>query len=263
VAVLSSGSWRSVLAAAFFATLLALVSCSAGERPTVTTDRLEPTAAPRPTDEPVEPEFAGPERLQVEVIEQFPHDPSAFTQGLELRNGVFLESTGLYGLTQVGDELIQLTWQENTAFYWDAETFTLNREVPYEGDGWGICYDGSQLVMTDGNPELIFRDPASFAEISRVQVILNGQPLFNLNEVECVNGEVWANLWQTDQIVRIDPATGTVTGVVDAFGLAPADANVAGGAVLNGIAWDDSTQSFYITGKLWSTMYRVNFVPAG
>jgi glutaminyl-peptide cyclotransferase len=111
--------------------------------------------------------------------------------------------------------------------------------------------------MTDGTPVLIFRDPVSFEETGRVPVTLNGQDVFNLNEAECVDGVVWANIWQSNVIVRIDPATGVVTGVVDAFALdRPGDAGA-----FNGIAWDASTQSFYVTGKLWPTMYRVSFVP--
>lgn len=232
------------------------------------------------------------EQLLVEVIESFPHDATAFTQGLELHDGTFIESTGLYGesslrrvvpatgevqqqipisdeffaegLTRVGEQLIQLTWQENTAFYWDADTFEPIKQLPYAGEGWGLCYDGTRLIMTDGTPVLIFRDPESFAEIDRVGVTVDGQPVHNLNEIECVDGQVWANIWMTDVIVRIEPATGNVTGVVDASALAGPDdgAAEASGAVLNGIAWDAATQSFYVTGKLWPTMYRVNFVPA-
>lgn len=225
----------------------------------------------------------------MEVLEEFPHDTSAFTQGLELRNGLFIESTGLYGestlrrvqpstgevlqsveledqffaegLTQVGDELVQITWRENTAFFWDAETFTRTREVSYRGEGWGICYDGDQLIMTDGTPVLIFRDATTFEETGRITVTYDGQELSMLNEVECVDGEVWANIWQSRQIVSIDPTTGNVTAAVDASALESGTG--AAGAVLNGIAWDESTQSFFITGKLWPTMYRVNFVQAG
>ena len=118
--------------------------------------------------------------------------------------------------------------------------------------------------MTDGTPNLIFRDPATFEEISRIPVTLNGEDVFNLNETECVNGEVWANIWLTSQIVRIDPATGAVTATVDAEALVQdSGANAAAGAVLNGIAWDSLNGSFLVTGKLWPTLYRVNFVAAG
>ena len=308
---------RDLLVAVLTVVVLA-AGCSGGARPTLTGDRLVETpdsAAdqdPAPTAVPAAPSTAAPdssiddapsetaslapgevEQLVVQVLETFPHDPAAFTQGLELHNGLFVESTGSRGpngievqstlrrvdpttgnvnqsialdqtyfgegLTRIGDELVQLTWQQNTAFYWNAETFELNREVGYDGEGWGLCYDGSRLIMTDGTPVLIFRDPVSFADVGRVPVTLNGQDVFNLNEVECVDGVVWANIWKTELIVRIDPATGAITGVVDA-----SEITVSGNdqdAVLNGIAWDATTQSFYVTGKLWPTMYRVNFVP--
>ena len=305
-----AASPRPRLVSATIIVLLALVAtaCGGGVRPTLTSDRLEeitpvatataiaaaPTAVVAPTTEPDTNSEAAAgsitevEQLVVEVLESFPHDTTAFTQGLELDNGVFIESTGLNGesdlrrvipetgevtqivatpnnffaegVTRVGDQLIQLTWQENTAFYWDAATFELQKEVSYPGEGWGLCFDGSRLVMTDGTPVLIFRDPTTFDEISRIDVTLDGQQVFNLNEIECVGDVVWANIWQTDLIVRIDPARGVVTAVVDASSLD--SPNEPSGAVLNGIAWDESTQSFYVTGKLWPTMYRVNFVPA-
>lgn len=296
---------------------LAATGCGEGARPTVTADQVPPATAivtadqlpnataPVPTDgadagtgstpppavavgDTAADAPAAVEQLVVEVLESFPHDPTAFTQGLELHQGSLIESTGLYGeselrrvdpstgevrqsvpvpdeffaegVTRVGDRLVQLTWQENTAFYWDLETFERVQDVGYSGEGWGLCYDGDRLVMTDGTPVLIFRDPATFDEIGRTPVTIEGQPVFNLNEVECVDGDVWANIWQTDLIVRIDPASGQVTGVVDAASLdSPSEPD---GAVLNGIAWDETTRSFYVTGKLWPTMYRVRFVPA-
>jgi glutaminyl-peptide cyclotransferase len=298
----------------FFAT-----ACNGGVRPTITNDRLDAatesnveesaaandqsaagdagTSTDQATaadssqtnvDDALATETEGVEALTVEILETLPHDPEAFTQGLEIHNGQFIESTGVYGqsdlrrvepatgevlrlvpiaeeffaegLTRVDDQYIQLTWQENTAFYWDSLSLSIQKEVSYEGEGWGLCYDGEQLIMTDGKPELIFRDPESFDETGRVSVTLNGQDVFNLNEVECVDGVVWANIWQSDAIVRIDPATGNVTATVDASSLPgpePADPN----AVLNGIAWDETTQSFYVTGKLWPNIFRVNFVP--
>jgi glutamine cyclotransferase len=311
---------RHPLASALVALAILTTSCSAGSRPTVTGDQLpnpsvttvvgavEPVpaalnaATPAPdgyglgdTSEAAALVPEQVERLVLEVLQTFPHDPTAFTQGLELHDGVFLESTGSRGiggievpstlrrvdpvtgeveqlitldqqyfgegLTKVGNQLIQLTWQQNTAFYWDAKTFELNKEVNYNGEGWGLCYDGSRLVMTNGTvPGLTFRDPVSFEATGQVTVTFNGQEVFNLNEIECVNGFVWANIWQTDLIVRIDPSTGVVNGFVDAVELGGSIGK--GNAVLNGIAWDESTQSFYLTGKLWPTMFRVNFVPA-
>lgn len=313
---------RRPLVAAVAAVAILTAACSGGARPTLTADRLveavettdaarfDPEAAaamlkaatPAPAsddaaDDASEPRQIAPgeiEHLLVQVLETFPHDPTAFTQGLELHNGFFLESTGSQGpgglqvpstlrrvnpttgdveqlitldqqyfgegLTKVGDELIQLTWRENTAFYWDAESFELNKQVGYDGEGWGLCYDGSRLIMTDGTPVMTFRDPVTFEETARVSVTFNDREVFNLNEIECVNGFVWANIWQTDLIVRIDPSTGAINGLVDAVELG--GSIDVGDAVLNGIAWDSSTQSFYVTGKLWPTMFRVDFVPA-
>ena len=302
-----SAPWPLWLAG-LVAAVLALGACS-GDRPVLTTDRIPDTTAvpptvarPTPTTDPAtqattpapasattEGETAGAtaEQLVVAVLESYPHDPAAFTQGLELHDGTFIESTGLRfesslrrvipvtgevtqivdtpsdyfaeGVTRVGDELIQLTWTEGTAFYWDAATFELNKQVTYSGEGWGLCYDGSRLVMSDGSADLIVRDPVSFEETGRVPVTYEGRPVTNLNELECVDDVVWANVWQTDLIVRIDPITGIVTGIVDGAALE----RPPGADVLNGIAWDETTQSFWITGKLWPNMYRVSFVPVG
>ena len=228
------------------------------------------------------------EALAIEIIETLPHDPDAFTQGLLVDEGLLIESTGLRfesdlrrvrpdtgevvqivaapddlfaeGLTRVGDELIQLTWQDERALYWDATTFELNREVTYTGEGWGLCYDGAQLVMSDGSPTLVFRDPATFAQLSDIRVTLDGLDLHNLNELECVDGKVWANVYKTDLIVRIDPTTGVVEAVVDARSLEQPRTDEID--VLNGIAYDSTNDVFYVTGKLWPTMYKVRFVPA-
>ena len=226
--------------------------------------------------------------LAVEIIETLPHDPAAFTQGLMVDEGFLLESTGLpfesdlrrvrpdtgevvqivaapgdlfaEGLAKVGNELIQLTWQDEQALYWDATTFELNREVAYAGEGWGLCYDGARLVMSDGSPNLVFREPSSFDEIGSVRVTLEGADLHNLNELECVDGKVWANVWRTDLIVRIDPTTGVVEAVVNAATLEQPRTDEID--VLNGIAYDPTNDVFYVTGKLWPTMYKVRFVAA-
>lgn len=227
--------------------------------------------------------------FSLEVVASYPHDVDAFTQGLELDDdGSLLESTGLFGesdlrkvdletgdveqvvatpldyfaegITKVGDEIVQITWQNNTAFYWDAATYELNRQVNYEGEGWGICFDGRRLIMTDGSSELIFRDPVTFDEVGRMPVTSQGVMVDALNEIECVQGTVWANRWTSDQIVGIDPTTGRVVATVDASSIRydSDDAN----EVLNGIAWDEATDTFLLTGKRWPTIYRVTFVPA-
>jgi glutamine cyclotransferase len=240
-------------------------------------------AAPGPTTAP--PTVP---TLRPEVLAELPHDPSAFTQGFEIDGGVLYEGTGLdgrsqlrelnpdtgavlrsvplpgelfgEGITVVGDRIWQLTWQDGVALEWDRATLTLRREVPIQGEGWGLCDDGGRLVRSDGTNRLRFHDPVTFAEQGSVAVTLDGAPVDRLNELECVDGQVWANVWQTDRIVRIDPATGRVAAVVDAAGLLD-PAQRADTDVLNGIAavpGDDGT--FLITGKLWPVTFRVRFV---
>jgi glutaminyl-peptide cyclotransferase len=229
--------------------------------------------------------------LRVEVLATYPHDPDAFTQGLELRDGLLYESTGGYGrsdlrvtevetgqvrqrvrlpddtfgegLTLVGDTIWQLTWREGFAFRRDRATLAEQARVRYDGQGWGLCYDepAGRLVMSDGSDRLTFRDPHSFAVLGTVEVRLHGQPLRMINELECVDGKVWANAWLTDHIVRIDPDTGMVEAVADAAGLLPAGQQ-ADADVLNGIAAVPGTGTFLVTGKLWPTLFHIRFVPA-
>lgn len=235
------------------------------------------------------PELAGD--LTVEVLETYPHDPAAFTQGLELHDGVLYEGTGLHGesqmrivetetgevisqvsladtvfgegITIVDDHIWQLTWQEGFAIRREVDSLTELEHVPYEGEGWGVCHDqgGDRLVMSDGTPRLTFRDPETFETTGTVDVTRDGTPLQRINELECVDGQVWANVWQTDEIVRIDPATGEVEAVVDASGLLTEE-EAAGADVLNGIAAVPDSDTFLITGKLWPTMFLVRFVPS-
>ena len=225
--------------------------------------------------------------LEWEVVSRRPHDTAAFTQGLQLDGGGRLfESTGRYGestlrevdpasgetlrirripddqfgegLALVGDELIQLTWREGLARRFEADTFELVRRHRYDGQGWGLCYDGSRLVMSDGSDELEFRDPITFEVLGSVDVTFAGESLRRLNELECVAGEVWANVWYSDQVVRIDPADGRVTGVLDLAGIIdpdPGDADHS--AVLNGIAHDAEAGTFLVTGKRWPELIEI------
>ncbi len=242
--------------------------------------QVSPPAAASPAE--------APQRLVVKVISVRPHDPGAYTQGLLLHKGSLFESTGLHGssslrevdprtgevkrrvslareifaegLALVEDRLIQLTWQEQKAFLYRLADFSRTGELRYDGEGWGLCWDGRRLVMTDGSDRLTFRDPQTFAVLGEVGVTLNGQPVNQLNELECVEGAVYANVWQTDDIMRIDPASGRITAVIDASGLlTPAERQRA--EVLNGIAWDPAAKTFLITGKLWPKMFEVTFVP--
>lgn len=227
--------------------------------------------------------------LRTEVINTLPHDRSSFTQGLELADGTLYEGTGLRGssllratdpaggsvlaeeplparffgegITVTGDRIWQLTWQEGVAFERDRRTLRELRRVRYDGEGWGLCHDGSRLVMSDGGDRLTFRDPSSFEPVGSVRVTLDGNPVRELNELDCSHGAVWANIWQSDRIVRIDPASGRVTAVVDASGLLPPE-QAARAGVLNGIASVPGTDEFLLTGKNWPTTFRVRFVPA-
>jgi glutamine cyclotransferase len=234
------------------------------------------------------PTPGAPVALDVHVLKTYPHDPEAFTQGLLLHNGTLYESTGRYGVSDlraverdtgrvlrstplstmyfgeglalVGERLIQLTWVEHVAFEYDLSTFRAVGKLTYKTDGWGLCYDGTRIVMSDGSDTLYFRDPVTFAVTSRIGVTLNGRPRTALNELECVGDAVFANIWQTDTIVKVDPHTGVVTATINASGLlTPAERSHAD--VLNGIAYDASRGTFLITGKLWPKLFEAEFVP--
>ncbi|WP_277954566.1 glutaminyl-peptide cyclotransferase [Saccharopolyspora soli] len=227
--------------------------------------------------------------LRTEVIHVLPHDRSSFTQGLEIAAGTLYEGTGQYGssllratdlatsevrretrlpaelfgegITVTGDRIWQLTWQEGVAIERDRATLAELRRVEYPGEGWGVCFDGSRLIMSDGSARLTFRDPVTFAPVGGVDVRRDGAAADQLNELECVGGQVWANVWGSDEILRIDPASGQVTGVADAAGLLNPQQR-ADADVLNGIAAVPGTDEFLITGKYWPSMFRVRFVPA-
>ena len=228
-----------------------------------------------------------------EVVSRRPHDPDAFTQGLQLdRSGRLFESTGLYGastlrqvdpldgrvlrqldlpddwfgegLALVGEDLVQLTWKVGTATRRDADTFELLDAYSYAGEGWGLCFDGERLVMSDGSDVLTFRDADTFEVLDTVAVTLEGQPLSRLNELECVDDAVWANVWYRDLVVRIDPADGRVSGVLDLAGiLEPHPQESVAGAVLNGIAWDSSAETFLVTGKRWPELIEIRLLESG
>jgi glutaminyl-peptide cyclotransferase len=240
-----------------------------------------------PSGHVVDRGLEAPQRLQVQVLEVRPHDRSAFTQGFELAEGVLYESTGQIGrsailatdpetgavrqridlpeplfgegITVVGQRIWQLTWRDGVAIERDTATLAELRRVSYPGQGWGLCYDGARLVMSDGTDRLVFRDPSSFAPVGEVRVRLADGGVGQLNELECAGGSVWANVWQTDRILRIDPTSGLVTAVVDAGGLL---ARRTDADVLNGIAALPGGAEFLITGKLWPHTFRVKFVPA-
>jgi glutamine cyclotransferase len=166
------------------------------------------------------------------------------------------------GLAVAGDTLIQLTWQHGRALVYDKRTFARQREFSYRGEGWGLCHNGSELVMSDGSDTLTFRKPSDFSVARTLRVTMDGQSLPQLNELECVDRSIYANVWMRDMIVRIDAATGRVTERIGAANLlSPMEKQ--GTDVLNGIAYDAKDQTFLITGKWWPKVFRVRFVAEG
>lgn len=220
----------------------------------------------------------------VEVVRAWPHDRTAFTQGLVWHDGGFIESTGRHpstvrsvrledgavlrrreldgaffgeGLTELDGQVFSLTWRGGTGFIWSTDDLRLRGEFSYAGEGWGLTDDGTRLILSDGSAALRFLDPATLTETGRVPVTLNGHPVDQINELEWIDGEVWANLWQTDYIVRIDPATGRITGVVDLTDLLPDRTGMGHDDVLNGIAWDPEARRLFVTGKNWPTLFEI------
>lgn len=234
---------------------------------------------------------APPAALHTEVLQSYPHDPDAFTQGLLLHEGALYESTGLYGrsslrkvelatgivqrrvdlppdqfgegLALAGGTLVQLTWREGVAPTYALATFVKNGQFAYGGEGWGLCFDGTQFVQSDGSNRLTFRDATTFAVTRQLAVTMQGQPVTALNELECVGDSVYANIWLTDRIVEIAKLNGLVRATIDASALlSPAERGALGHeAILNGIAYDAADKTFLLTGKLWPKLFRVRFVP--
>jgi glutaminyl-peptide cyclotransferase len=231
---------------------------------------------------------AGPERLGYRIVRSHPHDPGAFTQGLTIADDQLYEGTGLHGqsslrrvdlptgavlqqvdldgryfgegIAVVGDRIVQLTYQTGVGFVYDRKTFTKLREFTYPGEGWGLTYDGQRLIMSDGSDTLRFWHPETLEEQGRLRVRDGGMAVEDINELEYVDGALYANIWQQDRIARIDPATGIVTAWIDMSNLLTATERSRGVDVLNGIAHDPKTGHFLVTGKLWPWVFEVTFV---
>lgn len=282
------------------ALVLAPFACAGGGGESATGDAATTAVSRPTTEQATKRETRRPEplrRLRAVVVATYPHDTGAYTQGLLLdAGGSLLESSGRYGVSDLRrvdlesgevmrrvplpenifaeglarlpaaggrpERLVQISWREGIALVWDAASFERLGEHRYQGEGWGLCHDaaGGRLVMSDGSSWLTFRDAESFSETGGVEAKLEGRPIGNLNELECVDGRVWANVYGSPSLVEIDLADGRVLATVDASGLLSA-AEQQNVDVLNGIAHDPADGTFLLTGKLWPKLFRVRFEP--
>jgi len=239
------------------------------------------------------PVFAATRTIPVEsyrIVHVYPHDATAFTQGLVFVNGMLYESTGLRGqsslrmvdlasgrvlqkhdlaakyfgegLTDWKNQLVQLTWESHLGFVYDTFSFRTVRTFTYPWEGWGLTHDSRHLILSDGTSVLHLLDPSTFKAVGKIQVTANGQPVENLNELEYIRGEIYANIWETNRIARISPATGKVIEWIDLSGLRPASVRQNENAVLNGIAYDNQHDRLFVTGKLWPSVYEIKLIPA-
>ena len=239
---------------------------------------------------PSQPAGASLPAFTYTVVRSYPHDPAAFTQGLQWVDGFLYEGTGNHGASSIrkvqletgevlqkrdlaeqyfgegivvqADELVQLTYKTEIGFVYDRATFAPKRTFRYQGEGWGLTTDGTHLVMSDGTDRLRLLDPGSLKEVRRVPVTAAGTPVSNLNELEWVKGEIFANIWMTDYVARIDPGSGRVTGWLDLRGLLPAR-DRAKADVLNGIAYDAAGDRLFVTGKWWPRLFEIKLMPRG
>jgi len=229
------------------------------------------------------------QNLSYEILATLPHDPTCYTQGLVIDEGIFYESCGLYGqsslrlvdpatgtvqaeteldasffaegLALLEGKLYQLTWRENTGFVYDASTFEQLRAFNYQTEGWGLTTDGSALILSDGTNTLYWLDPGTMQIVRQVNVSYQGQSVEYLNELEFINGLIFANIYLTDTIVAVNPDDGNVVSLIDLTGLRPAQNQAVQGEVLNGIAYDSINDKLYLTGKNWPSLYEVRLVP--
>ncbi len=262
----------AIIVLGLLALLGAVCACSCSESPAPTTSSITPV-------------------YSYNVVNTYPHDRSAFTQGLVFEEGVLYEGTGLNGrstlrrveletgevlqihelpaqffgegVTVYGNDIIQLTWQPHVGFVYDRDSFELLQEFNYSTQGWGITHDGERLIMSDGTATLYFLDPETFEEIGRVGVYDNDGYVNRLNELEYVQGEIYVNVWQTNCIARIDPQTGQVVGWIELKGLLTPEDRGELVDVLNGIAYDAENARLFVTGKLWPKLFEIELISAG
>jgi glutamine cyclotransferase len=263
--LVSEGQTRLLLKVSAIAFLFLVVSCSGDAH-----------LNEGPSDVPV---------ASFEVAGSWPHDSGAFTQGLEYYEGSLYESTGGHGtsslrqvelqtgrvlrrvdvpreyfaegLTIFRGKIYQLTWQSHKGFIYDLASFQMLGEFTYEGEGWGLTHDDRSLIMSDGTNRIRFLDPVNFRVERSIQVFNAGKPLMKLNELEYIRGEIYANVWQSDWIVRLDPQTGKIVGRIDLKGLLPAAERTGTTDVLNGIAYDEAHDRLFVTGKLWPKLFQI------
>lgn len=233
-------------------------------------------AAPETSDIPV---------YTYEVVNTWPHDPKAFTQGLAFHDGNLYESTGHHGTSTLRrvelksgkvkkkynvppeyfaegiaifqDKIYQLTWQSHKCFIYDLDSFKLEGEFHHGGEGWGLTHDGKLLIMSDGTSQLRFLDPNTFLPVRTLSVLDGAQPLLDINELEYIKGEIYANIWHSERVVRIDPASGKIVGWIDLSGLRPPDVENDTDNVLNGIAYDEKEDRLFVTGKRWPKLFEI------
>ena len=221
------------------------------------------------------------------IIATYPHDPDSFTQGLVFDNGSFYEGTGLYGrsrllrytfndtrfdvgklpnhlfgegVTVFGEQVVQLTWKAGVGIVYDKKNFQVKRLFRYPGEGWGITHDGRWLIMSNGSSSLSFLDPSTFTLHHRITVTDNNGPVQQINELEYIKGEIWANIWRDDRIIRINPLTGWVLGRIDFSALTKASSPGGEENVLNGIAYDKENDRIFVTGKRWDKIFEIKIV---
>ena len=240
---------------------------------------VQPSSTPTPSSPPY---------YSYRVIQTYPHDPTAFTQGLVFHQGALYEGTGLVGESTLrkvelesgtvlqrlslpaeqfgegiaidGERILQLTLSSGTGYIYDLSSFRLLATFSYSGEGWGLTHDGRRLILSDGSATLRFLNPESLEELGRLSVTDRGQPVGGLNELEFVEGEIFANLWPTDQVVRISPETGEVVGWIDLASLLPPEDRGPRIDVLNGIAYDSERGRLFVTGKRWPTLFEIELV---